>query len=194
MNTDSKNKNKAVIVAGLPFTAQGACPIGTGVMGLWFDGTNLMRRNTGGTDDILATLTDATADVVKKATVTLTAAAIVALGAATSGNINIGAALPAGARIVGFDLGEGTFTGIDDATHATWNVSLGGAGAADIAANVNCSAGQSGFPKAGTAGALGFQMAPQGSQQLHAHVSSTVNMSTCTAGNVVVNVFYIILP
>jgi hypothetical protein len=129
----------------------------------------------------------------QKVTVTLTNTTIAALGAATSGNINIGAALPANARIIGYDVGEGTFTGVDDATHAVWNVSLGGAGAADIAANVNVSVGQSGFPKAGVAGALGYPMAPQGTQQLHAHVSSTVNMSTCTAGNVVVNVWYMVV-
>ncbi len=139
---------------------------------------------------VQSALTSVNAGVIYKRTVTLTNTTIAALGAVTSGNIAIGAVLPAGARIVGYDIGEGSFTGVDDATHATWNVSLGGAGAADIAANVNVSAGQTGFPKAGAAGTLGFPMAPQGGQQLNAHVSSSVNMSTCTAGNVVVNVFY----
>jgi hypothetical protein len=57
-----------------------------------------------------------------------------------------------------------------------------------------CSASQTGFPKAGAAGAFGFPMAPQGGAQLKATVSSTVNLSTCRAGNVTVNVFYVVLP
>lgn len=105
---------------------------------------------------------------------------------------NIGAALPANARLIGYSVGEGTFTAFDDAAHGTYGLEIGTAGtAALVQASLDVKAGQTGFPKAGTAGVQGYLMSLHASEQLVAKLTSSVDLNTVTAGHVVVNVFYI---
>jgi hypothetical protein len=133
--------------------------------------------------------------VVGSRSTTITLAQLQALGVGVKSHaFAIGAVLPANARILGNDIGETGLVLVDDATHATFSVELGGAGAADLAADVNVSAGQTGFPKAGTPGTLGVPMAPQGGQQLNATIHSTVDLNTVTVGNVPVKVWYTVSP
>ena len=130
----------------------------------------------------------------QKVTVTITAASLASFTTTSNTDIAIGAALPANARFLGASLGEGAFTGFADPGSHTWNIEIGGATAGDICGNVNITSGQTGFPKIGTAGALGFPMAPQGGQQLHAHISMTgAALSLATAGNVTVSVWYLVV-
>jgi hypothetical protein len=126
-----------------------------------------------------------------KLSVTITQAADLAGVAVTHLDKNIGAALPANARIVGVT--AESETDFDDATHATWNLTVGtAAGGAQVGATLNVSAGQTGFPKAFSWGTFGGPMVPAGGAQLSARIASTVNMSTATVGAVTINVFYII--
>ena len=135
---------------------------------------------------------------ILKATVTMTKANFTSLGAGVKSGAVAIATLPANARLVGYDLGEGAgFAAWDDSTHAAWRVSIGiSTAATDTMAATSCKAGDSGFPKAGTAGVLGFSMAPQGGRALVATVdtaAAAVDINTLTAGNVTVNVFYTVL-
>jgi hypothetical protein len=99
--------------------------------------------------------------------------------------------IPANARLVGYSLGEGTMVLFDDATHGTYGIELGVAATpAQIAASVSCKAGDTGFPKAGTAGALGFPGAPVGGLIVTAKLTSSVDLNTATAGTCTINVFY----
>jgi hypothetical protein len=140
-------------------------------------------------------LANLNAGLVVKRTVTIdfTADAFSALTAGVKTfSKNIGAALPATARLMGYQVGEGTFTAFDDATHGTYGLEIGTAGtAALVQASLDVKAGQTGFPKAGTAGVKGFDMAALASLQLVAKLTSSVDLNTVTAGHVVVDVFYI---
>lgn len=108
---------------------------------------------------------------------------------------NVGAALPANARLVGFDIGEGAFAAFDDATHGTYVIAIGKSGATtDIQTGLNVAAGQSGFPKRGTDGGHGFTLAPHGGEQIQALITSSVDLMTATAGSAVINIFYVVLP
>lgn len=130
---------------------------------------------------------------VQHQTVTITQAADLAglAGGVTSFDKDLGAALPANAHILGFS--TSLTTGFDDATHATYTAKAGGAGSTDLFSALNVTTGQTGFPKQGTVGALGFPMAPQGSQQLVVNISSTVDLNTATAGSMTVDVFFVVI-
>lgn len=104
---------------------------------------------------------------------------------------NVGTALPANARIV--SVTAETVTDFDDAAHGTYVVVIGtSAGGNQVGTSLNVAAGQSGFPKIFTAGAQGYLMAPQGTAQLAARLTSSVDLNTVTAGHVVLNAFYVI--
>lgn len=114
------------------------------------------------------------------------------LGTATTFDKNIGAALPANARVLGAT--AESETDFDDATHGTWAVTVGtSAGGTQIGTSLNVAAGQTGFPKAFTPGAEGYLFAPNGGNQLSARITSSVHLSTATQGHVVIDVFYLIL-
>ena len=131
-------------------------------------------------------------NTVQAATVSLTLAQLQAAGAVTSQAFNMGGILPTGAQVLGHSVASATGgnPGLDDATHATWNATIGGAAANDVVTTLNVSTGQTGFPKPGTSGTLGYTGAPQGGLQLALTVSSTVNLSTLTAGTLSASVLY----
>lgn len=152
---------------------------------------NSIRGTNSGAAASIATLQG---QQIQKVTCTITQAADLAglAGGVTSFNKNIGAALPANARIIGYELTG--FTGFDDATHATYTAKAGGASSTDLISTANVTTGQTGFPKPGTAGALGYAGAPQGGQQLVANISTTVNLNTATVGAITFNVYYAVMP
>jgi hypothetical protein len=100
-----------------------------------------------------------------------------------------GGALPANAKYLGVVVG--TFTGFDDATHGTFTAKLGSTSDDDaILASVNLAEGQTGFPKPGTAGVLGFLSAPLYAEVQNLVITSSVDLNTVTAGHVVVELSY----
>lgn len=138
---------------------------------------------------------DANATAVVKRTVTITLANLTALLAGNKDQkFNVGAALPTNARVVGVDVGEGTFTGFDNGGGGgTCTVKVGqNANSDDVMGAVNIATGQTGFPKQGTLGALGYRMAPLSGAQVTARIESNVDLNTATAFNLVVNVFYVV--
>ncbi len=106
----------------------------------------------------------------------------------------IGAALPANARYVGHVVGSGSFTGFDDATHGTFTAKVGSSSDDDaIVSTVNVAAGQSGFPKAGTAGVRAFAQCPLYAEVHNLILTSSVDLNTATAGAITVDLFYLVL-
>lgn len=138
--------------------------------------------------------TASVAATIVKRTVTITQAADLAGVADTTVTKNIGAALPANARIIGYEVDVTTL--ISGGTISAATVSIGVTGtAAAIAAATSVFTGATGFPKVPTVGAKGYLMSNVGGSQLTATVVSTGgNLSVATAGSVTVNVFYIVLP
>jgi hypothetical protein len=104
----------------------------------------------------------------------------------------MGSALPANARFVGVTIGEGTFTGFDDGGGGgTATLKVGSVSSdTNAVSTVNVATGQSGFPKAGTAGARGFDMAPLFAEVYNTILTSNHDLNTFTAGSVVVNLFF----
>ena len=129
--------------------------------------------------------------IIKKATVTITQAGDLSGIAATTFAMNLSQVLPVNARFVGVELAG--FTGFDDATHASYTVSVGTSGTPTaIATRLNVAAGQGGFPKAGTAGANAFPGSSHSAETLQALITGGVNLNTATAGAITVNVFYFV--
>jgi hypothetical protein len=107
---------------------------------------------------------------------------------------NIGAQLPANARLVGWSIGESVMTLFDDATHGDFGLELGiGGDANSIMASESIKAGTTGLPTKGTAGVDGFAMRSITAQQMIAKLTSSVDLNTVTAGEISVNLFYIVL-
>jgi hypothetical protein len=132
------------------------------------------------------------AGIVKQSATITQAADLAGLGAgAKTFDKNIGAALPAGARYV--IVTAENVTDFDDATHGTFALVVGtSAGGNQVGTSMNVAAGQSGFPKAFTAGAsAGFLLAPLASAQLSVRITSSVDLNTATAGAVTVKAFFI---
>ena len=156
------------------------------------EGSSLVYSAGFGTDLETALMTKGVQEV--KRTVTIAQVADLAgLGAGVKTfDKNVGAVLPANARILGATLE--TVTDFDDATHGTYTTIVGtSAGGTQIGTSINVAAGQTGFPKAFTAGAGGFAYCPQGAAQLTARITSSVDLNTATAGTMIVNVFYLVL-
>lgn len=129
--------------------------------------------------------------IIKKATVTITQAGDLSGIAATTFAKNLSQVLPVNARFVGVELAG--FTGFDDATHASYTVSVGTSGTPTAIVNAaNVAAGQGGFPKAGTAGANAFPGSSHSAETLQALITGGVNLNTATAGAITVNVFYFV--
>jgi hypothetical protein len=131
---------------------------------------------------------------LQELSLTITYQQLVALGAVTHADFNIGGVLPAGARLAALVSAE-SWTGFDDATHAVDDITVGtAAGGAQIAAStaVDVTTG-TGFPKAlGAGGYIGMAL---GGAQLTARFSATaINLSTLTAGAITLKIFYSIQP
>ncbi len=131
---------------------------------------------------------------IQKATVTISVAgdnfAALAMGVKTFDK-NIGAALPANARVLAataeavtaFDDNGGGGTAL-----ATIGTTAGGTQVGNV---LNVALGQTGFPKAFQAGAQGYLFAPAAGAQLSARVTSNHDLNTFTAGAITISVFYI---
>ena len=145
------------------------------------------------TSDVLTerVLEDA-AGAIQKKSVTIAAADIAALGAVMSGAINIGTVLPASARLLGCQVNVGTKVQNAGDTDTT-TVDIGVAGQTDAAAKSVTlkTTGLKGMPP--TSSATGFVGENLGAAQLIATLTSSVNLSTITAGAVTIEVFYFVL-
>lgn len=107
---------------------------------------------------------------------------------------NIGAVLPANARLIGWSIGESVMTLFDDATHGDFGLEIGTAGDPnEIMASESIKAGTTGLPTKGTAGVDGFTGRSITAQQMIAKLTSSVDLNTATAGEISVNLFYIVL-
>ena len=104
---------------------------------------------------------------------------------------DLGASLPAGARLLGVSVAE-TWTGFDDPAHGTYGIEIGTGGDADaVRTSVDVAAGASGLPASGTAGVIGYDCASLGGLQLKVKLTSNKDLNTVTAGQVRVDLFYI---
>lgn len=143
-----------------------------------------------------ATATANAAMSAVKRTCTITQAADLAglAGGVKTFSKNVGAAMPANARLLGVSMGEGTLVAFDDATHGTFGLEVGTAGtAALLRSSQSVKAGDIAAAVPGTAGAGGFDFAPIGTLQIVAKLTSSVDLNTATAGAITVNAFYLIL-
>lgn len=103
--------------------------------------------------------------------------------------INLGGVLPAGARLVSWDMGEGTFTAFSGGGASAVTAKLGTSADDDaLCTATSIFTGATGFPKQGTAGVLGYRAAPLGSAQLQVTFGSDVNVSALTAGSIVITI------
>lgn len=131
---------------------------------------------------------------VVKRTVTITQAddlAGLGAGVKTLTKALGGGAVPANAHFLGTVVSLGTL--LDDATHGTYSVKVGSASDDDaIIGSVNVAAGQTGFPKAGTAGVRGFAMGPLYAETTNAILTSSVDLNTATAGSITIDLFYLV--
>lgn len=122
-----------------------------------------------------------------------------------SETLNIGAILPAGARVLGIELELNTpFT--DGAAIASCDLDVGGVvadslvdGESLLAANagnypMGIGSGAAGPGQVNVPGSKAAPLALYSGEQLRATVVSNVDLNTLTAGEVVVSVFYIVLP
>lgn len=107
---------------------------------------------------------------------------------------NIGAILPANARLLAL-IAE-SVTDFDDATHGTFSLTVGSAaGGNQFGTALNVAAGQAGFPKTFAFGAsallLGNGIA---GAQASARLTSSVDLNTATVGAATVSIFFTVLP
>jgi len=146
------------------------------------------------------TATGALGAIVKR-TVTITRAGDLAGlgGGVKTFSKNVGAALPANARLAGWTVGEGSFVAFDDATHGTFSLQVGTVGTAnDVTTAADVAAGTvisypAGLGSGINPGVKGFFMAPRGTEQIVAKITSSVDLNTATAGTVTINLFYVVL-
>ena len=131
---------------------------------------------------------------IVKRTVTITQAADLAGVAALTLTKSLGAVLPTGARVIGYDIDVATLISGGAISAATVSVGVTGTAAA-IGAATSVFTGQTGFPKAPTAGAKGYPMCSLSGLQATVVVTAVgANLSAATAGSLTVNLFYIVLP
>jgi hypothetical protein len=108
----------------------------------------------------------------------------------TSHEVDLGAVLPDDARYLGHTIGE-SFTGFSDGATATYVLKVGSDSDDDsIVTTVNVAAGQTGFPKTGTAGVEAVLMRPLANETYKVVITSSEDLNTATAGSVKVNLFY----
>lgn len=129
--------------------------------------------------------------LIQKRTVTIAYTNFAALAnGVTSYEVDLGALIPAEARYLGHTIGE-SFTGFTNGASATYVVKVGSDTDDDsIVTTVNVAAGQSGFPKAGTAGVQAFLMCPLTNEIYKAVITSSADLNDATAGSVDINLFF----
>lgn len=99
---------------------------------------------------------------------------------------------PTGARMQSLPVAEG-FTGFDDAAHGTYTATLGtSAGGNQIGTSINLATGQTGFPKAMTAGASALLNRDIGGETWTLRITSSVDLNTVTVGAVTVKAAYFV--
>lgn len=132
---------------------------------------------------------------IQKRTVTIGFADFAALLAGVKTfDVNLGAALPANARLLA-PPSLRTWTGFDDAAHGTYVAKVGtSVGGNEIATDQSVAAGQAGFPKIMSAGAAGFAGMVESAAQVHVRITSSVDLNTATAGAVTVDLLFTVLP
>lgn len=124
--------------------------------------------------------------VIKYRTVTIARTELTGLaGGVMTFSKNVGSgALPSGARLIGVSFGE-SFTGFTDGATATYTMKLGSTSDDDaITSTINVASGQTGFPKAGTAGVRGYVGAPMYAEQPALILTSDADLNTASAGSV----------
>ncbi len=129
--------------------------------------------------------------IIQKRTVTIAYTDFAALAnGVTSYEVDLGALIPAEARYLGHTIGE-SFTGFTNGASATYVLKVGSDTDDDsIVTTVNVTTGQSGFPKAGTAGVQAFLMCPLTSEIYKVVITSSADLNDATAGSVEVNLFF----
>lgn len=137
----------------------------------------------------LAELAPALPVRIQKKTVTLSAAVIAAAGAVMVGTFNVGTALPAGARVLGATVNVATK--VQNAGDTDTEVlDVGIAGTTELwIKDADCKVAGLKGPNSAT----GFLGRASGADQVIATLTSSVNLSTVTAGSVVIDVFYFVL-
>ncbi len=132
--------------------------------------------------------------VIKYRTVTIARSELTGLSAGVktfSKNLGSGA-MPSGARLIGVSYGE-SFTGLTDGATATYTLKLGSTSDDDaITSTVNVASGQTGFPKAGTAGVRGYANAPMYAEQPALILTSDADLNTASAGSVTCTLAYFV--
>ena len=132
---------------------------------------------------------------IVKQSVTVTQAADLAGVGTASMTKNLGAALPANARFIGCAVNVTTLISGGGLSTATISVGVtAGSAVAAIGAAVNVFTGQTGFPKAPTAGAQGYPLCSLSSLQPTVTVTVSGLCSSAIAGSLSVDLFYIVLP
>lgn len=140
-----------------------------------------------------ASAVSAAASGMQKATLSITQAAVAALGASTTGSLNIGAALPANAHLAGAEITIATkFQNAGDT--ATITASVGSAGTAVDACIKDANLHTTGNKGGSVANApTGYPGQSAGAEQLLLSLTASVNLSTISAGAGTVTVWYFIL-
>lgn len=139
--------------------------------------------------------TTAVAATIVKRTVTVGFADLVALGGVFTGSINIGAALPANARVMGHELVAWTAFSGGAVASATCEIGVAAGDTDAVVTATDVFTGSVAVPGPGVDGILGYPMAPIGAVQLAALFTTTVGfLNALTAGSVTIDVFYIVLP
>ena len=141
------------------------------------------------TDDDGAIATAVAAVALAKKTVTVTSATLVALGAVTTGTVNVGTALPASARVYGANVTVATkFQDVGDSDTTVVDVGISGTAELHIKDASLKTTGQK-----GPNGATSWPGRGAGAEQVIATFGSDVNFDTLTAGSCTIDVFYFVL-
>lgn len=141
-----------------------------------------------------AALAEVVAPKIQVKTLSVAAAAIAALGAVTSGTINLGTALPTNARLLGAEVNVTTkVQNAGDTDTTTVDVGTSASGKADAAVKL-ASLKTTGFKgDGGTGDATGYVGQLMSAEQGIVTITSSVNLSTITAGAFTAKLFYFVL-
>ena len=138
---------------------------------------------------------------VVKISTTITLAMLQALGSTLKTHAFPVGTVPQGARILGYNVGEGSFTALDDASHAAWRLRIGAAGGSDAAimTNVSVAAGSASMPTQGTSALPYLPTPPITGADLNViatidTAAASISLHAMTAGLVTVNLYYQNLP
>jgi hypothetical protein len=132
------------------------------------------------------------AGLIKKSSVAFTLAELQALGAGVK-VLEKTIALPTNARLINCTATGVTAFEVDQTD--TFGITIGtSTGGTQVASSLNVAYGQTGFPKAFTAGAQGYMMASHSGATFYVKLTSADDLNTTVAGAATVNVFYTLVP